>query len=107
MSIAVAAEYESTIKKKGGASLQVILCVTYDDNRLLPLTEDCPICLLPIANRKLLGYQLELLKQCGATGVVPFHHFSVIILTTSLHRNICCDTKRILYTIITIHHSLS
>jgi hypothetical protein len=75
MSVSVAAEYESTIKKKGGVSLQVILCVTYDDNRLLPLTEDSPICLLPIANRKLLGYQLDLLKQCGATGLIlPHHH---------------------------------
>jgi CTP:phosphocholine cytidylyltransferase-like protein len=61
-------EFETTIKKKG-TSFQTILCVNYDDNRLLPLTEDTPICLLPIVNKKLFGYQIEFLKQSGATGL--------------------------------------
>ena len=63
-------EFEAASKKKG-SSLQIILCVTYDDsNRLTPLTEDTPICLLPIVNKKLFGYQLEMLKQSGATGMI-------------------------------------
>lgn len=41
----------------------------YDDGRLFPLTEEVPKCLLPIANRKILGYQLDLLQNCGATEV--------------------------------------
>lgn len=56
--------------RKKGSSYQIILCINYDDNRLLPLTDDCPICLLPIANRKLLEYQLDFLKQAGATGLI-------------------------------------
>lgn len=47
---------------------QVIIAVTYDDGRLFPLTEDCPKCMLPVANRVLLSYQLDVLKQSGASG---------------------------------------
>lgn len=50
-------------------SYQVIIAVTYDDGRLFPLTEDCPKCLLPIANRILLAYQLDVLKKSGASGL--------------------------------------
>jgi NDP-sugar pyrophosphorylase family protein len=47
---------------------QVVIIVDYDDGRLFPLTEETPKCLLPIANRKILGYQLDVLQSCGATG---------------------------------------
>lgn len=50
-------------------SYQVIIVVTYDDGRLFPLTEDSPKCLLPIANRPLLSYQLDVIKQSGATEI--------------------------------------
>lgn len=62
-------EFETTNKKKGN-SLQAIINVNYDDNRLLPLTEDCPVCLLPISNKKLLGYQLDILKLSGISGKI-------------------------------------
>jgi translation initiation factor eIF-2B subunit epsilon len=44
---------------------QVVLIVDIDDGRMYPLTEDRPKCLLPIANRKLLSYQLDMLAQSG------------------------------------------
>ena len=36
--------------------------------RRYPLTEDCPKCLLPVANRKLLSYQLDMLNKSGTLG---------------------------------------
>ena len=47
---------------------QAIIIVDYDDGRLFPLTDGCPKCLLPIANRRLLAYQLDLLSKSGALG---------------------------------------
>eukprot|EP00596_Hydrurales_sp_CCMP1899_P006853 CAMPEP_0119040746 /NCGR_PEP_ID=MMETSP1177-20130426/10741_1 /TAXON_ID=2985 /ORGANISM="Ochromonas sp, Strain CCMP1899" /LENGTH=392 /DNA_ID=CAMNT_0007006067 /DNA_START=122 /DNA_END=1299 /DNA_ORIENTATION=- len=44
---------------------QAVLVVELDDGRLFPLTEGCPKCLLPLANRKLLAYQLDLLSKSG------------------------------------------
>ena len=35
---------------------------------MFPLTEDAPKCLLPIANRRLLGFQLDMLAKSGAAG---------------------------------------
>ena len=48
---------------------QVVLTIDYDDGRMYPLTEDCPKCLLPVANRKLLSYQLDMLNKSGALGI--------------------------------------
>ena len=50
------------------AEFQVVIIVNCEDNRLSPLTDNCPKCLLPIANRCLLSYQLEVLEKCGAQG---------------------------------------
>jgi len=47
---------------------QVVLVIDYDDGRMFPLTEDLPKCLLPVANRKLLSYQLDTLHKSGAAG---------------------------------------
>ena len=45
---------------------QAVLIVDYDDGRLFPLTDGTyPKCLLPVANRKLLAYQLDLLAKSG------------------------------------------
>ena len=49
---------------------QAVIIVDYDDGRLFPLTEGCPKCLLPIANRRLLAYQLDLLSKSGAVGTL-------------------------------------
>lgn len=51
------------------ASLQVIIVVDYDDGRMFPITEEIPKCLLPIANRPILAYQLDLLEKSGALDV--------------------------------------
>jgi CTP:phosphocholine cytidylyltransferase-like protein len=47
---------------------QVVLIVDYDDGRMFPLTEGCPKCLLPVANRRLLSFQLDMLHKSGAAG---------------------------------------
>lgn len=47
---------------------QVVLIIDYDDGRMFPLTEDCPKCLLPVGNRKLLSYQLDMLAKSGSAG---------------------------------------
>ncbi len=46
---------------------QAVIVVDYD-NRLFPLTETIPTCLLPVANRKLLAYQLDMLAKSGVAG---------------------------------------
>jgi NDP-sugar pyrophosphorylase family protein len=56
------------MNKDSGNDIQVVVIVDFDDGRLFPLTEESPKCLLPIANRKLLAYQLDLLKKSGAKG---------------------------------------
>jgi translation initiation factor eIF-2B subunit gamma len=52
----------------------VILASGNDGDNLYPLTELLPTALLPVANRPLLWYQLELLERAGG-----FHQ--VIVLT--------------------------
>eukprot|EP01038_Epipyxis_sp_PR26KG_P017546 gene17546-24348_t len=45
---------------------QVVIVVDYDDGRMFPITnEDTPKCLLPIANKRLLAYQLDMLVKSG------------------------------------------
>jgi translation initiation factor eIF-2B subunit gamma len=51
------------------AEFQVVIIVSCEDNRLSPLTDTVPKCLLPLANRCLLFYQLEVLEKSGATDV--------------------------------------
>ncbi len=40
-----------------------------DDDRLFPLTENIPRCLLPICNRPILHYQLDQLVLSGAVEI--------------------------------------
>ena len=47
---------------------QVVVIVEDDDGRLFPLTQDIPKCLLPIANRPLLAYTLDTIRNSGASG---------------------------------------
>jgi NDP-sugar pyrophosphorylase family protein len=49
---------------------QVVIIIEYDDGRMFPLTEGCPKSLLPIANRKLLAYQLDILGKSGVLEVL-------------------------------------
>jgi len=51
-----------------GHEYQAVILIDFDDGRLFPLTEVTPRCLLPIANRKLLAYQLDMLNKSGITG---------------------------------------
>ncbi len=44
---------------------QAVILAGGAGNRLYPLSEGVPKCLLPIANRSLLAYQLELLERSG------------------------------------------
>ncbi len=47
----------------------VVLIIETDDGRLFPLVGDGPACLLPVANRKLLTYQFDMLSKSGALEV--------------------------------------
>ena len=48
---------------------QAVVLACEDGRRLYPLTQDCPAPLLPVLNKPLLAYQLELLENAGYTGV--------------------------------------
>lgn len=37
-------------------------------SRMYPLTEECPKCLLPLANRPLIWYPVQLLERAGFQG---------------------------------------
>jgi len=50
------------------SEFQVVIIADYDDGRMFPLTEDSPKCLLPLGNRPLLSYQLDMLEKSGAIG---------------------------------------
>jgi hypothetical protein len=68
---------------------QAVIIVDYDDGRLFPLTENTPKCLLPIANRKLLAYQLDMLAKSGVVGK-DIHKYIMLCFFNLVHRNICC-----------------
>ncbi|CAM9261058.1 unnamed protein product [Pylaiella littoralis] len=50
-----------------GYDLQAVVLACEDGRRLYPLTQDCPATLLPVLNKPLLHYQLELLEKAGYT----------------------------------------
>ena len=52
----------------GGGQAVVLACG--DGRRLYPLTKDCSAPLLPVLNKPLLHYQLELLEKAGYTGAL-------------------------------------
>ena len=51
-----------------GPDFQTVIIIDHDDGRMFPLTETTPKCLLPVANRPILSYQLDALRKCRATG---------------------------------------
>ena len=63
---------------------QAVIIVDNDDGRLFPLTEGCPKCLLPVANRRLLAYQLDLLSKSGALGTSQMDSFTRSIICISI-----------------------
>ncbi|RYH29575.1 hypothetical protein EON65_08020 [archaeon] len=48
---------------------QAVIIVEYDDGRLFPLTESIPRCLLPVANKPLISYQLDMLANSNIAGI--------------------------------------
>lgn len=54
---------------------QAVIIVDHNDGRLFPLTENVPTCLLPIANRKLLAYQLDMLSKSNVVGKCYLRQF--------------------------------
>jgi len=54
----------------GGLEFQAVVLSGGLGNRMYPLTESQPKCLLPIANRPLLSFQLEILERSGFTQVI-------------------------------------
>ena len=59
----------------------VVLADGNDGDNLYPLTEDMPLALLPVANRPLLSYQLEMLSVAGG-----FSHVIVVCHERHHHR---------------------
>lgn len=55
-------------------------------SRLLPLTEDCPKCLLPLGDTTLLGWQVEQLARCGVTEITVVVGFRAHAVETYLAR---------------------
>lgn len=47
---------------------QVIIIIDAENGRLNPMTMNTPRCLLPVANRRILSYQIDLLIKCGVYG---------------------------------------
>mmetsp|Transcript_27875 Transcript_27875/g.28142 ORF Transcript_27875/g.28142 Transcript_27875/m.28142 type:complete len:501 (+) Transcript_27875:156-1658(+) len=79
-----------------GPEFQVIIIVEYDDGRMFPLTEDVPKCLLPVSNRPLLSYQLDILERSGALEVfivAPADYKAQLsmFLDTSMRANMSID----------------
>eukprot|EP01112_Ceratiomyxa_fruticulosa_P007279 TRINITY_DN1883_c0_g1_i1.p1 TRINITY_DN1883_c0_g1~~TRINITY_DN1883_c0_g1_i1.p1 ORF type:complete len:506 (-),score=62.37 TRINITY_DN1883_c0_g1_i1:43-1560(-) len=50
--------------------LQVVLLAGGSGSTMYPLTEQIPKCLLPVANRPLISFQLELLERAGFNEVI-------------------------------------
>lgn len=56
---------------------QAVIIVEYDDGRMFPLADEIPKCLLPVGNRRLLSYQLDMLTMSGLAGTyVQTSHYS-------------------------------
>jgi choline kinase len=68
---------------------QVVILPGGAGRRMFPLIEDTPKCLLPVANRPLLSYQLELLERVGFKG-----NFKIYLDSLSPGgRGHCCDKR--------------
>lgn len=76
---------------------QAVIIVDYDDGRLFPLTENNLKCLLPIANRKLLSYQLDMLAKSGIQGnqnilfILFFFRKRLLFLNFFIRNFYCCS----------------
>src|SRR3546814_12876339 len=55
-------------------------------SRLLPLTEDCPKCLLPLGGRSILEHQVEQLAAAGVTEIVVVTGFRAAAVESRLAR---------------------
>ena len=54
-----------TLEESRKCTFQAVIMVEVDDGRMYPLVDNMPKCLLPVANRKLLAYQLDMLAKSG------------------------------------------
>jgi len=57
------------------AEFQVIILAGGRGSRLYPLAERMPKCLLPIANRPLIYFQLAMIERNGFTGLFSLNCF--------------------------------
>eukprot|EP00698_Gefionella_okellyi_P018290 TRINITY_DN5467_c0_g1_i2.p1 TRINITY_DN5467_c0_g1~~TRINITY_DN5467_c0_g1_i2.p1 ORF type:complete len:385 (-),score=57.18 TRINITY_DN5467_c0_g1_i2:197-1351(-) len=60
------------------ASFQAVILAAVTGDLLYPLTPDIPQCLLPVANRPLLSFQLDMLEKAGFV--------DVLLVTIEAHR---------------------
>lgn len=74
--------------RRSWSGRQAVVLACEDGRRLYPLTQDCPAPLLPVLNKPLLHYQLELLEKAGFTGADPQENFLCRReQTASMHAN--------------------
>lgn len=60
-------ETMETLAESRHCTFQAVVMVEMDDGRMYPLVDNSPKCLLPVANRKLLAYQLDMLAKSGVS----------------------------------------
>lgn len=60
---------ERSVGELRAPEFQAIIYVDFDDGRMFPLLENYPKCLLPVMNRELLAFQLDLLSKSGVLGL--------------------------------------
>lgn len=87
---------ETQLGELRGPDYQVVIIADNDDGRMFPLTEETPKCLLPIANRPLLCYQLDLLKRYKAAEifiVVSEEHVAVVSAFLATYNREDIDTN--------------
>ena len=68
--IAAAMNFSTDEKSKRKSEFQAVIMAAGDDNLLYPLTDGLARSLLPVANRSLLLFQLNLLESAGFEDVI-------------------------------------
>lgn len=57
--------------RHGAHEIHAVILAGGKGTNLFPFTESVPKCALPVVNRPLITYQLDLLQHCGIHGASP------------------------------------
>ena len=67
--------------------MKAIILSAGHGSRLLPLTENCPKCLLPVGNTTILGHQLDALEAGGITETIVVAGFMVGLVEAEIAKH--------------------